>query len=294
MKITSLYHFARGYFHFFMSWRHVPVNRRDLVLDVGSGDNPNIRADILCDLFPQRNEERSGKLGIWMDERPFVICDIQRLPFRDKVFDYVLCFHLLEHVADPEKAAKELMRVGKRGRIETPSKLFELLYHWPFHQWMVSRRNGGGLLFEKKDPLTQGLFPEAVKKSGTFGKLVSEFSSDFLVELEWKGSFSVEVVGKGLSPSGTPRAADARDFVERIKHKKFRRKLKTFLISLIRRFITAHRHVSISEILCCPYCFGDLSGGKEGLDCKSCAQHFPVRDRIYFFTGEKILVGQNG
>lgn len=42
--------------------------------------------------------------------------------FRDKEFDFVYCSHVLEHVRDPAKACAELMRIGKRGFIETPTR----------------------------------------------------------------------------------------------------------------------------------------------------------------------------
>ncbi len=34
------------------------MSRRDLVLDVGSGDNPHIRADVLCDAAARSSGER--------------------------------------------------------------------------------------------------------------------------------------------------------------------------------------------------------------------------------------------
>jgi len=37
------------------------------------------------------------------------------MPFPDKSFDFVYCAHVLEHVDDPIRACREIMRVGKRG-----------------------------------------------------------------------------------------------------------------------------------------------------------------------------------
>jgi len=47
------------------------------------------------------------------------------LPFRDKVFTVVFCFHVLEHVNFPKKALKELCRVGELIKIKLPF----LFYH---------------------------------------------------------------------------------------------------------------------------------------------------------------------
>jgi ubiquinone/menaquinone biosynthesis C-methylase UbiE len=45
--------------------------------------------------------------------RNFVNADAQHLPFRDEAFEEVTCFHLIEHVENPHKLLKELLRVTK-------------------------------------------------------------------------------------------------------------------------------------------------------------------------------------
>lgn len=42
-------------------------------------------------------------------------CDVQKLPFHDKVFDLVICNHVLEHVNDDKRAMSEILRVMKPG-----------------------------------------------------------------------------------------------------------------------------------------------------------------------------------
>jgi len=282
----SIYRFVQGYLNFFFSWRGLPVRRHDLVIDVGSGDNPNIRADVLCDLYPQSNRERSGKQEIWLDERPFIVCDIQKLPFQNKVFDYVICSHLLEHVEDPEQAAKELTRIGKRGRVETPGDLFETLYGWPFHRWKVSRGGDGRVIFERKDPLKQGLLPEVIRKSREFEKLVARFSHEFLVRFEWQDSFFVEVRGKEMSARGQASLNPARFTPEMTKRRTLRQRAKALLIQSIRLFISRHTRMSLSEILCCPACRGPLQDRRDGFFCQSCDRLFPGKNGVFFFVEE--------
>ena len=40
--------------------------------------------------------------------------DIYNLPFKDKMFKWVLCSHTIEHIEDPERFDRELRRVGRR------------------------------------------------------------------------------------------------------------------------------------------------------------------------------------
>jgi len=53
------------------------------------------------------------------------ICE-EKLPFKDKEFDFVYCRHVLEDVHNPEFVFNEIKRVSKAGYIETPSPWAEL------------------------------------------------------------------------------------------------------------------------------------------------------------------------
>jgi SAM-dependent methyltransferase len=43
-----------------------------------------------------------------------VIADVQHMPFANRSFDEVYCFHVLEHVENPALALKELVRVASQ------------------------------------------------------------------------------------------------------------------------------------------------------------------------------------
>ena len=98
------------------SWLHIfPPGA--LVLDIGSGNNPVPRADILADFFIDDDHHRSGHI---VDDRPLVACSVERLPFLAKSVDFVTCSHVIEHVANPRRAGDELGEILKAGYIETP------------------------------------------------------------------------------------------------------------------------------------------------------------------------------
>ena len=120
-----------------------------LVLDIGSGHNPHLRANVLADRYIGENIDRSGKSVVMDRRRPFIIADVQHLPFKDRSFDYIIASHIAEHVENPEEFCNELMRISKRGYIETPSKTGELLLTEPFHKWYVYAK-GSVLFFERK------------------------------------------------------------------------------------------------------------------------------------------------
>lgn len=119
----------------------------DIVLDVGSGQNPNPRANVLCDRFLFDNTERNAA-PLYID-RPTLLGSAERLPVRDRSFDFVICSHLLEHVEDPSQIISELRRVAPRGYIETPSRIWEKLHSYEFHRWFVSLEQTT-LVFQQK------------------------------------------------------------------------------------------------------------------------------------------------
>ncbi len=119
------------------------------VADIGSGDNPHRRADILVDREMQRSLHRSGEKIIVPINKPFVMADACYLPFKDNSFDFMIASHIAEHLDDPENFCKELMRVGKRGYIETPGILTETCLNEPYHQWNVHTEQET-LIFERK------------------------------------------------------------------------------------------------------------------------------------------------
>lgn len=110
------------------------INRNDLVLEIGSGDRPFPRSDILCDRFLASTNHRLAQSHIVID-RPFVVADAEALPFRDKSVDYVIASHLLEHLDHPDKFLAEIERVGKRGYLAFPAPLAERLFANKSHRW---------------------------------------------------------------------------------------------------------------------------------------------------------------
>jgi len=124
------------------------IKEGEKVLDIGSGGFPFPYATQLVDKFPEKTHHRYEKLKT--KNLPFVQADIQELPFGDKSFDFVYCSHVLEHVEDPAKAISEIVRIGKRGFIEVPTKTSDLIFNLTrldhFHKWYINKV-GNKLIF---------------------------------------------------------------------------------------------------------------------------------------------------
>ena len=128
----------------------LPIPRGALVLEVGSGDSPSPRANILLDLTLENRERVGGRTVV---DRPLIIGEVEKLPFRDKAFGYVIAFHVLEHSADPNQFLSELQRVASAGYIETPSFWAETVQPLGMHRLQVgvdSDETGPFLVIRKK------------------------------------------------------------------------------------------------------------------------------------------------
>lgn len=126
----------------------------DKVLDVGSGQDPFPLATHLADLYvDDTNHRRHTKLV--RDERPFTQCSVDEMPFADKEFDFIYTCHVMEHVPDPGKACREVMRVAKRGYIEVPSRTSDIMMNYlhikDHHRWHINIVNNTVIFIEYTD-----------------------------------------------------------------------------------------------------------------------------------------------
>ena len=177
----------------------IPVDRASLVLDVGSGDKPHWRADVLLDRFPgdEHGGQRSGASGARVD-RPLFDADAADMPFADKVFDYVICSHVLEHVEHPDAVIAELTRVAKAGYIEVPEAASAKIVDFPSHLWWVTSEEGI-LVFTAKDAayfdpdIDRYLTASGMRQP--LADLLDKHLDHRVIELPWTGSISCRVVG---------------------------------------------------------------------------------------------------
>lgn len=109
-------------------------------LDIASGAKPFPEANVLCDLHAKPVPDRSMKKLVTQG-KPFVLCSCYSLPFKDKAFDFVTSYYLIEHLDDPWSLYRELRRVSKHGYVQAPSWFNELLYGEDVHYWTVYKKD---------------------------------------------------------------------------------------------------------------------------------------------------------
>jgi len=170
----------------------IPINKNGLVLDVGSGDKPHWRSDVLLDKYidDEYGSQRSGSKKTIIT-RPIFNADAGNMPFGDKVFDFVICSHLLEHVVGPSKVIEEIMRVGKAGYIELPYEGSQKISDFPTHLWYC-RKDGEKLIFTAKQNI---YFDKEIDKFIKSIKTKWEFDK-CIISIYWHDIINYQVIGE--------------------------------------------------------------------------------------------------
>jgi len=116
------------------------------VLDAGCGATmpflreiaPRVRLAVGVDLEALRREP-SGPLGCR--------ANVERLPFRNEVFDLIISMSVIEHLENPARVFREFQRLLKPGGtliIQTPNRydyvsMIAHLTPFSFHRWIIPR-----------------------------------------------------------------------------------------------------------------------------------------------------------
>ena len=116
----------------------------------------------------------------------------KKLPFKDKEFDYVILSHVLEHVPNLTDFKKELVRIGKSGYIELPTKLYDNFVFGsdePIlgHKWWFEFDDDQKILkYTKKIDAV-----EKFMSVGTSWKFQEFFEDSFLLQFYWENDFEM-------------------------------------------------------------------------------------------------------
>jgi len=271
-------------------FRTLPVPRNAVVLDLGCGDKPHPRANVLCDRFASGSAERGGALA---KIRPTVIADAEELPFRNKAFDYVVCSHVLEHARDPRRFLGEMMRVAGGGYVECPTPLAEALFGWGFHRWLVERGERGILVLRPKD--TSGVFGDVFHKLAQTSlpfRLFLWLNRDlFYVRFDWRKRIRFRIAAGDRNATRAPGALSRCGPATRMRQErrpdskmlKLLDGVKAIVRNSIYRVTTESVMSVLDDRLQCHKCKMVLRLVSGCYVCSRCGRSYPVRGHAVSF-----------
>ena len=272
--------FARALGQDWLAWSlrrlHVPVPASALVLEVGSGGNPYPRANVLLDAYLNTRERHYQRLVV---DRPTVLARVERMPFRDKAFDFVIASHVLEHSDDPEAFVAELQRVARAGYIETPHAILERLCPYLDHRLELSV-DGDVLVARRKGPsverdIVASLAEDRLKPSRRWNRLLRLDPFQFHVRYYWSnvgGGVALRLLDREkryVPPEGGGEAPDAP---------MGRETLRQVVVGGIRRMATQgrrNRSIDLAALLRCERCSRtNFRSEANRVVCEDCGSTF--------------------
>jgi len=243
----------------------LPLSRHHLVIDLGSGGAPNPWADVAVEAI-ETNSERDAPLKI---DRPFVWAYVDALPFKDKVFDFSILSHVLEHLVKPKEALEEVERISKAGYIETPNAFYEIAIPHTYHVSRCTVVDGVlNITFKTKWDET---LPNGYQDVGSDVHRLFWFISDtdprmLLTRYFWKCKIDFRINGQYCN-------FEKHETDQGITKKSLVRMLATKFVYWVYR---PRKRIVLEDMLCCPSCKGTLTIGAEVAECTrtGCSQVF--------------------
>jgi len=250
--------------------RQLPVEARrhrpappagGLVLDIGAGQSPHRRADVVVEKYPVDDFERPGEASLSL-AKPLVVADGERLPFATGAFTYVIALHVLEHATDPARFADELVRVAAAGFVQVPTRESELVYGWAYHPWLIDRTERGLRFCARDGERAAGSFMHTEFHESVLLRLAwAAHRSHWHHSLEWRGSLEVEV--RGASTAERSAGFD----LERT-------------LAALRAMALPPLPPLVMATLRCPHCRAALTASADRLACGGCERSFPVAGSV--------------
>lgn len=202
----------------FFPTRIKSITKSDRVLEVGPGNNPFYRSDVLLEKRFEDEEtalRQAGGVERRASRKETVYYDGGAFPFEDNAFDYVICSHVIEHVpvSELELFISELVRVAKKGYVEFPSYRFEMINDLDEHVSLINVDQQKRLYVLDKDALDLacGSYThlKAIMRSSLLAHKVGTFNPERLaIGFEFFGQLSFEIVQEYATLSALDEGKD--------------------------------------------------------------------------------------
>ena len=199
LRLKPRPHYQENRFNYQKNYFDFNLAAGQKALDIGSGGEPFPYATFL--LERHLNPTKHRYCDVVTNGKPLIIADIQNLPFSDNCIDFIYCSHVLEHIDCPIQACEEIMRVGRRGYIETPTFGKDALFSWArnMHKWYLISVRNTLCFFEYSERELEGIRSSAWRNiifSKWHHPLQEAFYKNpdvFNVMFHWSGEFTVYV-----------------------------------------------------------------------------------------------------
>jgi hypothetical protein len=236
-----------------------------LVLEVGSGQAPHERSDVVVDKYPADDFERGAPLSF---AKPLVVADGHHLPFADDSFAYAIAAHVLEHATDPLQFAGELSRVAAAGFVQVPSREGELVYGWPFHPWLIDLEDDVLVFWPRGDARAPaGAFMHREYLASPLVQLAfAARRSQWHHSVRWRDALAVRVEGSSAAEQTASFDPDR-------------------VLAALRSMSTPPLPLAVVSALRCPACHSALMMGAT-MSCTGCERRYPVVGNVPVLVAE--------
>ena len=258
---------------------HCPVPADAFVLEVGSGGNPYPRANVLLDAYENTRERHWVALKA---DRPIVLGFVEKLPFHDKAFDFVIASHVLEHSADPAAFLGELERVAKAGYIEVPDAFFERINPYPDHRLEITCRDGGLVIRKKSkwkvEEETTELYEDRAKNFIAL-ELIPKRPFAFHVRYYWKDHIDFKILNSQVDAAWPVVSSSYQPPPPGLAAR-----FRGGVLEILRGMLSQRRRnkqIDLLSLLLCPSCGESaLSMTPADVTCSKCGEVYPLRNGI--------------
>jgi len=275
------------------------IKKRALVLEVGSGHFPHSRSNVLSDRFVFSNQQRSNFCLCF--DRPLVGASGERLPFKDKAFDYLICRQVIEHCQNPQLFAKEISRVAKKGIMVCPQAVRERLFGWSYHNWYIEKKADQLIFFSKKstNAFWGSFFHQLYQQKVFFRRFCQENEKKLNIYYSWEGKVNLKIssqkpkikewdkqlkmILKNLEFDYQKEISFLiKETTERVKNK-IKRQSKKLNWQLKAKLDPKINIKLLKKIICCPFCYSDLKIEKK-IICPKCKRKYPLIKGVPIFN----------
>jgi SAM-dependent methyltransferase len=175
------------------------IGVNDRVLEIGPGNSPFHRSDVLLELSYENEVDRIKQFGhniSLKSDKQIVFYDGIKFPFADNAFDYIICSHVLEHISDVDFFLSEVFRVAKQGYFEYPLLSYDYLYNFDVHLNFLKFKNDQMFLMKKNTTSLNDFLPIQhfflKTLNHNYGDFLQKIPHCFFEGFEWNKPFELK------------------------------------------------------------------------------------------------------